>query len=461
MVDFDNNVDTIETFGPSFQAKVITSLIKDPGFLGQSFDVLNPNFFESDSFRWVCNKIIDYYVEYRKNPTLEYFKAELNDITKNETLVKEVTTALKEAAKHSKDSDLDYVQDKFLEFAKNQSLKNAILRSADMLERGQYGQIKVLIDQAMKAGTQKDVGLIWEEDFDERHLMDPRATISTGWDVIDKQLDGGLGPGELGIIMAPSGAGKSWVLTHFGKTALKLGLNVLHYSLELNQNYQGIRYDASFSGIEPSQIGDNLDTVRRVVGGVKGRLIIKYFPSRTVNVHSFYAHIDYLKLQRDFVPDLIIVDYADIMLSGTKSNARHEELGYIYEELRSMSGELQIPIWTASQTQRSSINEDIIEADKVGESYNKVKTADVLLSLSRKSEDKVSNTARFHIAKNRFGSDGLTFPSEFDGSTGHIVIADPQSDYAHEIRKKMENGSDDLNKELLSKLRTITSGPAL
>lgn len=458
MVDYDKNVDTIEDFGPTFQAKVIASLIKDGSFLGQSFDVLNPNFFENDSSQWICDKIIEYYVQYRKNPTLEYFRAELNELDKNETLKKAVLLQLKEAGSHSKDTDLNYVQDKFLEFAKNQALKNAILRSADMLERGQYGQIKVLIDQAMKAGTQKDIGLIWDEDFDARHLEDPRATISTGWDVIDKHLAGGLGDGELGIVMAPSGAGKSWVLTHLGKIGLMLGKKVLHYSLELNQNYQGIRYDASFSKIEPSQIVNNLDKVRKVVEGVDGRLIIKYFPSRTVNVHSFYAHIDYLQLQKDFNPDIIIVDYADIMLSATKSNARHEELGYIYEELRSMAGELQVPIWTASQTQRSSINEEVIEADKVGESYNKVKTADVLISLSRMVEDKVNNTARFHIAKNRFGSDGLTFPAEFDGSTGYINIADPMSAYGDQIRQKMSNGEETVKKELLEKLKKMKSG---
>ncbi len=455
MVDYSKNVDTITEFGPLFQSKVLASLVKDGQFLGQSFDVLNPNFFDSESSKWICNKIVDYYVQYRKNPTLEYFRAELGELSKNQTLKEEVLAQLKESSQHSKDTDLAYVQDKFLEFAKNQALKNAILRSADMLERGKYGEIKLIIDQAMKAGTQKDVGLIWEEDFDARHLQDPRATVSTGWSVIDKQLDGGLAPGELGIVMAPSGAGKSWVLTHLGKIGLKRGLKVLHYSLELNQNYCGIRYDASFSQIEPAKIKDNLDRVRKIVEDVDGRLVIKYFPSRTVNVHSLYAHIDYLQIQKDFKPDLVIVDYADIMLAATRSNARHEELGYIYEELRSMAGELQVPIWTASQTQRSSINEDIIEADKVGESYNKVKTADVLISLSRKVEDKINNTARFHIAKNRFGSDGLTYPAEFDGSTGYIVIEDPTSAYGSQLNDQMKNGEDAMRERLLEKLKSL------
>lgn len=455
MVDYTNNVDTITEYGPQFQSKVLASLIKNGRFLGQTFDVLNPNFFESESSKWICNKIVEYYTTYRNNPTLAYFRAEIDELNKNETLKSEVLAQLKDSYEHTTDDDLDYVQDKFLEFAKNQAIKNAILRSADMLERGQYGQIKQLIDQAMKAGTQKDVGLIWEEDFDARHNQDPRNTVSTGWDIIDKHLDGGLAAGELGIIMAPSGAGKSWVLTHLGKSALRAGLNVLHYSFELNQNYQGIRYDASFSGIEPSRIKDNLDHVEQFVKDVDGKLIIKYFPSRSINVHSLYAHIDYLHIQRGFNPDIVIVDYADIMLAATKSNARYEELGYIYEELRSMAGELQIPIWTASQTQRSSINEEIIEADKVGESYNKVKTADVLISLSRKIEDKINNTARFHIAKNRFGSDGFTFPANFDASTGYIEIADPHSDFGAQLANQMQNGKDDHKKQLLAKLKSL------
>lgn len=452
MTDYSKNVDTITQFGPVFQSKVIVSLIKNSQFLSQSMDMLNPNFFESPATQWIVNKIIEYYFKYKKNPTLEYFRVEINELNKQETLKISVLEQLKSSHTHFTDTDLEYVQEKFLEFCKNQTLKNAILKSADLLQMGRYGDIKSIIDTAMKSGTQRDLGLRWSEDFESRHIECARNTMPTGWAVLDQILDGGLAPGELGVIAAPSGIGKSWFLTHLGKTALMRGKNVIHYTYELNQNYQGVRYDTSFSGIEPSKLKDNLDYVRNIVENVSGKLVIKYFPTRTASVHTLSAHVEYLQMQ-EFQPDIIIVDYADLMRATVSSNARHEELGYIYEELRSLSGELQVPIWTASQTQRSSHNDEIIEADKIGESYNKVKTADVLISLSRKTEDKISGTGRAHLIKNRFGADGVTFPLKVDTSRGMIEFYDPSSPDGEKLKETMSNGEQIMKKVLAEKLK--------
>ena len=201
---------------------------------------------------------------------------------------------------------------------------------------------------------------------------------------------------------------------------------------------------------------NHLDLVKEIVGEVEGNLVIKYFPGRTVTVNTLLAHIDHLSM-KDFTPDLIIVDYADLMRTTIKSNARYEELGYIYEELRSMSGELQVPIWTASQTQRSSINDEIIEADKIAESYNKVKTADVLLSLSRKTEDKINNTGRAHLVKNRFGPDGVTFPIRMDTSKGIVKIYDPNSPEGDKLKETMASGEANMRKFLSDKLKGFQS----
>ena len=456
MVDFDKNVDTITQFGPAFQSKVIASLIRNGSFLAQTVDVLNPNFFESQASKWIVSKIIHYHSEYRKNPSMDFFRVEMNDLETKSNLKVEVIDQLKNSHTHFAANDLEYVQNRFLEFSKNQTLKHAILRSAELLQRGEYDDIKSLIDEAMKAGTQKDLGLLWEEDFDVRHLESARDTLPTGWTPIDEHLDGGLGPGELGVVAAPSGIGKSWALTNLGKTALIGGKNVLHYSFELNENYQGIRYDSVFSEIEPSKLKNHLDLVKEIVGEVEGNLVIKYFPGRTVTVNTLLAHIDHLSM-KDFTPDLIIVDYADLMRTTIKSNARYEELGYIYEELRSMSGELQVPIWTASQTQRSSINDEIIEADKIAESYNKVKTADVLLSLSRKTEDKINNTGRAHLVKNRFGPDGVTFPVRMDTSKGIVKIYDPNSPEGDKLKETMASGEANMRKFLSDKLKGFQS----
>ena len=459
MVDFDKNVDTITQFGPAFQSKVIASLIRNGSFLAQTVDVLNPNFFESQASKWIVNKIIQYHSEYRKNPSMDFFRVEMNDLETKSNLKVELIDQLKNSHTHFAATDLEYVQNRFLEFSKNQTLKHAILRSAELLQRGEYDDIKSLIDEAMKAGTQKDLGLLWEEDFDVRHLESARNTMPTGWTPIDEHLDGGLGPGELGVVAAPSGIGKSWALTNLGKVALEQGKNVLHYSFELNENYQGIRYDTVFSEIEPSKLKNHLDLVKEIVGEVEGNLVIKYFPGRIVTVNTLLAHIDHLSM-KDFTPDLIIVDYADLMRTTIKSNARYEELRYIYEELRSMSGELQVPIWTASQTQRSSINDEIIEADKIAESYNKVKTADVLLSLSRKTEDKINNTGRAHLVKNRFGPDGVTFPVRMDTSKGIVKIYDPNSPEGDKLKETMASGEANMRKFLSDKLKGFQTNEA-
>ena len=137
MVDFDKNVDTITQFGPAFQSKVIASLIRNGSFLGQSTDVLNPNFFESQASKWIVNKIIQYYSEYKKNPSMDYFRVEMNDLETKSNLKVEVIDQLKNSHTHFTDHDLEYVQNRFLEFAKNQTHTHAILRSAEMLQRGE------------------------------------------------------------------------------------------------------------------------------------------------------------------------------------------------------------------------------------------------------------------------------------------------------------------------------------
>jgi len=455
MIDYTESVDTIAQFGPAFQAKVIAAMIKDPKFLGQSMDVMNPHFFDSDAGKWLCNKLIDYYQMYKDSPGLDYFKAEMPELAEKDTLKATTVSLLREAWTYTTHAgDLDYVEDKFLDFAKNQTLKIAILKSADLLQRGEYDAIKTMVDQALKAGTQRDVGLMWSEDIDTRHIHSARDTITTGWAAVDKYIDGGLGKGELGVIAAPSGAGKSWCLTTLGKAALVQGLKVMHYSYELNQNYQGIRYDTVFTGIEPKELLENLDRVKAVVAEVPGQLLIKYFPARTATVNTLAAHLDYMK-SYNFVPDIIIVDYADLMRATVKAEARYQELGYIYEELRGLAGELQVPMWTASQTQRGSINLEVIEADSIAESYDKVKTADVLLSLSRKTEDKLTNTARFHIVKNRFGADGVTFPSRMDTSRGIIEVYDSHSVEGSAVQQEMSEGEDRMKSFLLSKLREL------
>jgi len=287
--NYDSNVDNLSKYGIEFQTKVLASVISAPEFLEQSFDIINPYFFDSDSGRWVAKKALTYYNEYRTLPTLEYFKIELTTET-DDTLRAGIVEILRKVVTKVKDTDLDYVRDRFLDFARNQSLKSAIIKSVDLLQEGKYDSIKSLVDNALRSGQPKHIGLNWSEDVEARLQRVSRDTVPTGWDVVDAITGGGLAGGELGVIAAPSGIGKSWALSTIGANALRNGKCVVHYTLELNENYVGIRYDTIFTGIEPGNIPDNVEQVKTVVDNVPGSLIIRYYPAKSATCHSLLAH---------------------------------------------------------------------------------------------------------------------------------------------------------------------------
>lgn len=448
--NYDSNVDNLSKYGIEFQTKVLASVISTPEFLEQSFDVINPYFFDSDAGKWVARKALSYYNEYRVLPTLEYFKIEMTTET-DDSLRAGVVELLRKVVTKVTDTDLEYVRDTFLDFARNQSLKSAIIKSVDLLQSGKYDSIKTLIDTALRSGQPKHIGHLWNEDVDTRLTHVARATIATGWSVIDTTTGGGLGGGELGVIAAPSGIGKSWALSTIGANAIRNGKRVIHYTLELNENYVGIRYDTIFTGIEPGKIPEHVQEVKDIITKIPGSLIIRYYPAKSATCQSLLAHTQQL-IALGRKPDLMLVDYADLLRSSERADARYQELGAIYEELRGIAGELNIPIWTASQTQRSSIQDDVIQADKIAESYQKIMTADLVISLSRKLEDKVNKTGRAHIIKNRFGADGQTFPVMMDPGIGQIQIYDEKSSKGILLKKQMNNQQSDERNNLRKKL---------
>ena len=207
-----------------------------------------------------------------------------------------------------------------------------------------------------------------------------------------------------------------------------------------------------FSGIPTGEIKFQQQVVRKSLEKITGKLLIKYFPTRSASVQTLNAHLKQVELS-GFKPNLVIVDYADIMrdISGVKE-LRHQ-LGNIYEDLRGLAGEMEIPIWTASQANRSALDVDEIGAEYIAEAYSKVMTSDFVLSVSRKIEDKVGNTARFHVIKNRFGIDGITYPATMNTNIGKIDIHRPSSLSGQETSRKMMNSEEFLKQTLRGKYK--------
>jgi len=442
-------VDTLVKYGQSYQSKVVASLLSDNKFLEQVYEITKPAFFESEANRWIIDEVLDYYSEFRTAPTMEVFKIKVGNI-EDKVLKQTVIDQLKNVYQQFGSEELPYVRKEYLTFAKNQKVKEALFKSVDLLKIGDYDKIIDTMMAASKVGVESDLGLDYIQNFESIMENVKRDSCPTGWDVIDELMDGGLGPGELGVVMAPSGIGKSWFLSKIACAALKKGMDVLHYTLELSESYVGQRYTTILTGIQTSEHLERKDEIIRKIKAIPGRVRIKYYPPQFASAKTISAHIEKIRAT-GFKPALIIIDYADLLKSGNRGgDGLYAELGGIYEELRGLSGEAGIPVWTATQTNRAAIDHEVIQADSVGDSYKKVQTADFIMSVSRKTKDKLSKTGRIHIVKNRFGPDGLTFPAKIDTYHGIMDVFAENSVDGQMATKESKNG-EGLEKKLLHK----------
>ena len=441
--------DTLSKYGQSFQTKVISALLTDDRMLDTLGDVIHKKFFESEANKWIVEEVMSYYDEYHKVPSLDVFKAQVSKID-NPALQKTIVAQLKEVYTQIGNTDFEYIKNEFTAFCINQNLKNVIVQSIDLLKSGNYDKIKELVDKAMKVGVDADLGMDYLSDFEERYDETARDTVATDWECINELMNGGLGPGELGVVVAPSGVGKSWLLASLGAAAVKAGKTVAHYTMELSQGYVGLRYDTVFTHIPSTELTEKKEEVLHKLKRLPGKLKIKYYPPKGASSKTIQAHLEKM-IAAGNKPDLVIVDYADLLLShSNKTDSTYAEQGGVYIDLRGMSGELGIPVWTASQTNRSAIDSEVIEADKIADSYAKVMNADFIMSLSRKAKDKLNNTARVHVMKNRFGQDGITFPAKMDTMHGTIDVYTATSADGMIASKESANGAE-MERQMLHK----------
>jgi len=421
-----SDADTLSKYGDTFQNKVVTALLLDITIIESLYEIISESFFDNDANKWIVSKVKDYYGTYKSLPTLDVFKSEVSKLD-NPVLSKLVVDQLRLVYVETADSDRTYITQEFNAFCKNQNLKNAIIRSVDLLKAGRYTDIQTTMSNALNVGTVTNMGHDYVLELERRLTGETRSPIPTGITVIDSLTQGGFSGGELGVVVAPSGVGKTWILSAIGANVIRAGYNVIHYTLELSEHYVGLRYDTILTGIRSSDLASNIDEVRTVVSEVPGKLLIKYMPSKGITTKVIEHHLERM-IALGNKPDFIIIDYADLLLShSTKSDSTYQEQGNVYIELRGISGTLGIPILTASQSNRQGSSADIIEADKIADSYAKVMNADFIMSLTRKIKDKLNNTAKTYIMKNRFGPDGLTYMTTLDTEHGVFDILDTQA----------------------------------
>jgi len=409
-------------YGKTFQEGLVQLIFEDRPFADQITEVLDGNFLELEYLRVFLRKIIEYRAKYDKHPSLEAINVILRTDLENEDDV--VKTQVREyfVRIHSRElMDPEYIKETSLDFCRKQNLKEAMIRSIPLLQKNSFDEISKVINEALKLGSENNFGYDYLADFEKRFVPKHRNPVSMGWGEMDRITGGGLGKSELGVVIAPTGAGKSMVLVHLGAEALKEGKTVVHYTLELQDTVIANRYDSCITGYPLSDIINFKEEVYDEIKDIDGSLIIKEYPVKSATTNTIRAHLSRL-IKRGITPGTIIVDYADLLKPVTIRKEKRNELESIYEELRAISTEFQCPIWTASQTNRSGLSAEVITMEQISEAFNKCFVADFIFSVSRSIEEKQNNLGKIFIAKNRNGPDGMVYNIFMDTSNVSIKM---------------------------------------
>lgn len=409
-------------YGKAFQEGLVQLIFQDRPFADQITEVLDTNFIELEYLRVFLQKIMQFRHRYNKHPSVDamltIIKTELDDedeITREK--VQDYFTRM-----HQRElTDIDYIKEVSLDFCRKQNLKEAMLTSVGLLQNCSFDEISKVINDALKLGSENNFGYDYMADFEERFKPKFRNPLTTGWGDIDGITGGGLGKSELGVVIAPTGAGKSMVLVHLGSQGLKEGKTVVHYTLELQDTVIATRYDSCITGYPLSDIINFKEEVYEEIKDIEGSLIVKEYPTKSASTNTIRAHLSRL-VKRGINPGMVIVDYADLLKPVQTRKEKREELGSIYEELRALSTEFQCPVWTASQTNRSGLSAEVITMEQISEAFNKCFVADFIFSVSRTIEDKQNNQGKIFIAKNRNGPDGMVYNIFMDTSNVNIKV---------------------------------------
>ncbi len=393
------------------ERRLVATLIRK-GMDLMAYEYVNEHPFLNDTLKQVFTVAYDYRKKYDKSITQAVFQDYLNSKDGIEK------TALEEAVKSVFESapfpDEEYFHNTLNEHGRYKKVTQAILSSLEPIKNGDSESAEKILYEAFRDTASSSSSILFS-DIDTWGNGQNRNTITTGWKLLDEKLSGGLASGELGVVVGSSGAGKSWMLSALGLAAARAGKKVLHLTLELGASYSMNRYASLLTGINPNDVRNQLDIVRKKQAEISGEIrMIDFAELATL------PRID--ALVRMYKPDILIVDYADLISSNKYRGDKYLEAGETYRELRQLAMLYKIPIWTASQANRGGKERDFITDIDIADSYKKVMVSDFVMSIFRSGEDKKNNLASFTIMKSRFASDGFKFKSVCDFSRGILRV---------------------------------------
>ena len=423
---------SFEKFGESFQTKILYHLVTDRMFSLQIMDILDPDFFSNESYVEITNTIKEWNDKYNTIPSFDNLTT-LIKTKKDDEVERDYLLELIKAISQGVDiTDKQFVVDETVKFCKQQAMKNAILKSVDLLKREKYDEIYSVVQKALVAGESRNLGHSYVESALGRSTT-KRNPIPTGFPLLDDEyIAGGLSSGELGIFLGGTGAGKSFLLAQMAYSAFMAGKTAFIYSFELSEINFGLRLDSKFSGIPLTRLlldteGKHREEVKNSIMKARGtingepEIIIKEYPTKGATLPMMKNHVLQWKA-KGVKPDVIIVDYADLIKPTSRYKEKRFEVEAIVEELRGWARELEVPIWTASQTNRDGWDTSIVTLKTISEAAQKAMVADIIISIGRDQELTSHDMACYYLAKSRMGKDKISFVGRFNTSTMDFSI---------------------------------------
>ena len=400
--------------GNTFQVQLLNQIVVDKDFSHSIMDVIESSYFDNKYFKIIIQMIKEYHVKYESTPTFDT----LEQIVKSEISQELVAKIVLDTLKQVKDAPFEgtsFVQEKALKFCKQQELQKAMDKSQKIITEGDfesYDKVEGLIREALQVGEvekgQTDVFDNLDTVLDE----DYRHPIPMGITGIDKLLKGGLAKGEIGVILAPTGVGKTTVLCKIANTAFNMGYNVLQIFFEDNPKIIQRKHFTMWTGIEP----DNLVLHKEVVMSklteiketMKNELILKKLASDSMTMNQIKNQVRKIIADGTKI-DMILLDYIDCVLPESSAKDEWKAEGSVMRGFEGMCHELNLAGWTATQGNRSSISSEVVTTDQMGGSIKKAQVGHVIITVAKSLQQKEMNLATIAITKSRLGKDGVVF----------------------------------------------------
>ena len=411
-----------EYLGNNFQIQLLNQIILDKDFSHSIVDVIENNYFENKYFKIIIQMIKEYYKKYEHTPSFDTLEQVAKSELQQETAVKVVLDTIKKI-KDSPIDGADFVQEKALKFCKQQELQKVMKKAQKIIDGGEfenYDTLEELVRDALLVGSKDTSMMDVFSNLDQVLDDDYRHPIPMGIPGIDRLLKGGLAKGEIGVILAPTGVGKSTVLTKISNHAFNLGFNVLQVFFEDNPKVIQRKHFTLWTKIHPDELSEKKDEVMKKVKEIKetmpNELILKKLPSDTKTMLQIKNEIR--KMIADGVKiDMVVLDYIDCVVPDKNLGDEWKSEGSVMRGFEAMCHELNIAGWTATQGNRASISSEVVTTDQMGGSIKKAQVGHVIISVAKTLQQKEMKLATIAITKSRIGDDGVVFENcKFDNA---------------------------------------------